>query len=167
MGFRSAPTVDLVLLSHGDLPHSGLYAYAHAHWGLTAPAYTTLPVQAMARIAATEDVEGIRDEQQVEDPSPSSSQFAGGEPSASPTGTTSPSPSPTSPSPPPSPPPLQREAAGPIREVRRRHSSDELYLPAPTVQRQDTEVDAASSTMPEIGFHTKTLSMEETIPDSE
>ncbi|KAI0637983.1 beta-lactamase-like protein [Trametes polyzona] len=62
-----APSVDLVLLSHGDLSHSGLYPYAHAHWGLTAPAYTTLPVQAMARIAATEDVEGIRDEQPVED----------------------------------------------------------------------------------------------------
>ncbi|KAH9844105.1 beta-lactamase-like protein [Rhodofomes roseus] len=60
-----APSVDLVLLSHGDLQHSGLYAYAYAHWGLTAPAYTTLPVQATARIAATEDVEGIRDEQQI------------------------------------------------------------------------------------------------------
>ncbi|KZT72539.1 cleavage and polyadenylation specificity factor subunit [Daedalea quercina L-15889] len=62
-----APTVDLVLLSHGDLQHSGLYPYAYAHWGLTAPAYTTLPVQAMARIAATEDVEGIRDEQEFGD----------------------------------------------------------------------------------------------------
>lgn len=62
---RYAPTIDLVLLSHGDLQHSGLYCYAYAHWGLTAPAYTTLPVQAMARIAATEDVEGIRDEQEI------------------------------------------------------------------------------------------------------
>ncbi|PCH41479.1 cleavage and polyadenylation specificity factor subunit [Wolfiporia cocos MD-104 SS10] len=62
-----APTVDLVLLSHGDLAHSGLYSYAYAHWGLKAPAYTTLPVQAMARIAATEDVEGIRDEQDLGD----------------------------------------------------------------------------------------------------
>ncbi|KAH9938343.1 cleavage and polyadenylation specificity factor subunit [Fomitopsis serialis] len=62
-----APSVDLVLLSHGDLQHSGLYPYAFAQWGLTAPAYTTLPVQAMARIAATEDVEGIRDEQQIGD----------------------------------------------------------------------------------------------------
>ncbi|KZT13019.1 uncharacterized protein LAESUDRAFT_719328 [Laetiporus sulphureus 93-53] len=62
-----APTIDLVLLSHGDLAHSGLYPYAYAHWNLTAPAYTTLPVQAMARIAATEDVEGIRDEQEVVD----------------------------------------------------------------------------------------------------
>ncbi|THG98212.1 hypothetical protein EW026_g3930 [Hermanssonia centrifuga] len=64
---QHAPAVDLVLLSHGDLAHSGLYPYAYAHWGLTAPAYTTLPVQAMARIAAIEDVEGIRDEQDVGD----------------------------------------------------------------------------------------------------
>ena len=46
-------------MSHGDLQHTGLYAYAYSRWGLTAPAYTTLPVQAMARIAATEDVEGV------------------------------------------------------------------------------------------------------------
>ncbi|KAH7887585.1 beta-lactamase-like protein [Phlebopus sp. FC_14] len=63
-----APTVDLVLLSHGDLAHSGLYAYAYAHWGLKAPAYSTIPVQAMARIATLEDVEGIRDEQDVDNP---------------------------------------------------------------------------------------------------
>ncbi|KAI9001367.1 beta-lactamase-like protein [Trametes punicea] len=69
-----APSVDLVLLSHGDLPHSGLYPYAYAHWGLTAPAYTTLPVQAMARISATEDVEGIRDELPVEDAAENSQQ---------------------------------------------------------------------------------------------
>ncbi|TCD70444.1 hypothetical protein EIP91_003525 [Steccherinum ochraceum] len=62
---EAAPNIDLVLLSHGDLAHSGLYAYAYSHWNLRAPAYTTLPVQAMARIAATEDVEGIRDEEQV------------------------------------------------------------------------------------------------------
>ncbi|KAI0682693.1 beta-lactamase-like protein [Cytidiella melzeri] len=36
-----------------------LYAYAYSNWGLTAHAYTTLPVQAMARVAATEDVEGV------------------------------------------------------------------------------------------------------------
>lgn len=59
-----------MLLSHGDLSHAGLYPYAYAHWGLTAPAYTTLPVQAMARVAVTEDVEGIRDEQDVEDNTP-------------------------------------------------------------------------------------------------
>lgn len=62
---RIAPSVDLVLLSHGDLAHSGLYPYAHSRWGLNAPAYSTLPVQAMARIAATEEVEGIRDEEDV------------------------------------------------------------------------------------------------------
>ncbi|KAF9268160.1 hypothetical protein L218DRAFT_918519 [Marasmius fiardii PR-910] len=62
-----APTVDLVLMSHGDLAHSGLYAYACARWGLKAPAYTTLPVQAMSRIAAMEEVETIRDEQDVGD----------------------------------------------------------------------------------------------------
>lgn len=66
LGYRAAPSIDLVLISHGDLAHSGLYAYAYSHWGLTAPAYTTLPVQAMARVAATEDVEGIRDEEAVD-----------------------------------------------------------------------------------------------------
>ncbi|KAI0650230.1 beta-lactamase-like protein [Trametes meyenii] len=99
-----APSVDLVLISHGDLSHSGLYAYAHAHWGLSAPAYTTLPVQAMARIAATEDVEGIRDEQLVNDGS-SSSQSLDLEGSASPSSpTASPRPDPAlaSATPPPS-----------------------------------------------------------------
>ncbi|KAL0067619.1 hypothetical protein AAF712_005334 [Marasmius tenuissimus] len=62
-----SPTVDLVLMSHGDLAHSGLYAYAYSRWGLKAPAYTTLPVQAMARIASMEEVETIRDEQDVGD----------------------------------------------------------------------------------------------------
>ncbi|KAJ3538582.1 hypothetical protein NM688_g6496 [Phlebia brevispora] len=66
---QHAPTIDLVLLSHGDLAHSGLYPYAYSRWGLTAPAYTTLPVQAMARIAATEDVEGIRDEEDLSEES--------------------------------------------------------------------------------------------------
>ncbi|KAN0128544.1 Beta-lactamase-like protein [Lactarius tabidus] len=60
-----APSIDLVLLSHGDLAHTGLYPYAHSRWGLKAPAYSTLPVQAMARIAATEEAEGIRDEEDV------------------------------------------------------------------------------------------------------
>ncbi|KAK7054222.1 cleavage and polyadenylation specificity factor subunit 2 [Favolaschia claudopus] len=58
-----APTVDLVLLSHGDLAHCGLYAYAYSRWNLKAPTYTSLPVQAMGRIATTEDIEGIRDEE--------------------------------------------------------------------------------------------------------
>lgn len=62
-----APSVDLVLISHGDLLHCGLYAYAYARWNLKAPTYTSLPVQAMGRIAVTEDVEGIRDEQDVGD----------------------------------------------------------------------------------------------------
>ncbi|KAL5488069.1 hypothetical protein ACEPAI_6177 [Sanghuangporus weigelae] len=60
------PTVDLVLISHGDLQHAGLYAYAYAHWGLRAPTYTTLPVQATARIAAVEETESIRSEEDVE-----------------------------------------------------------------------------------------------------
>ena len=64
---RCASTVDLVLLSHGDLAHAGLYAYAYARWGLKAPAYTTIPVQAMARIVTLEDIEGTRDEQDVPD----------------------------------------------------------------------------------------------------
>ena len=69
---RCAPTIDLVLLSHGDLAHCGLYPWAYSRWGLKAPAYTTLPVQAMGRIAVTEDVEGIRDEEEVIDEPPES-----------------------------------------------------------------------------------------------
>ncbi|KIM46373.1 hypothetical protein M413DRAFT_17042 [Hebeloma cylindrosporum] len=61
---KLAPTIDLVLLSHGDLAHSGLYPWAYSRWGLKAPAYSTLPVQAMGRIAVTEDVEGHRDEEE-------------------------------------------------------------------------------------------------------
>jgi cleavage and polyadenylation specificity factor subunit 2 len=64
---RCAPTVDLVLLSHGDLAHCGLYAYAYSRWNLKAPTYTSLPVQAMGRIATTEDIEGIRDEEDIGD----------------------------------------------------------------------------------------------------
>ena len=66
MALRIAPKIDLVLLSHGDLAHSGLYPYAYSRWGLKAPAYSTLPVQAMARIAASEEVDGLRDEQDVD-----------------------------------------------------------------------------------------------------
>ncbi|KAJ7094593.1 beta-lactamase-like protein [Mycena belliarum] len=62
-----APSVDLVLLSHGDLAHCGLYAYAYSRWNLKAPTYTSLPVQAMGRIATTEDIEGIRDEEDIGD----------------------------------------------------------------------------------------------------
>jgi cleavage and polyadenylation specificity factor subunit 2 len=68
-----APTVDLVLISHGDLAHSGLYAYAYTHWNLHAPAYTTLPVQAMARIATMEDIEGLRSEEDFSRPSTAAS----------------------------------------------------------------------------------------------
>lgn len=64
-----APSIDLVLLSHGDLAHTGLYAYAYSHWGLTATTYTTLPVQAMARIATLEEVTDLRSEEDV-DPKP-------------------------------------------------------------------------------------------------
>jgi cleavage and polyadenylation specificity factor subunit 2 len=63
--YRIAPSVDLVLLSHGDPAHSGLYPYAYSRWGLKAPTYSTLAVQAMARIAATEEAEGIRDEEHL------------------------------------------------------------------------------------------------------
>nr|GAT58188.1 predicted protein [Mycena chlorophos] len=62
-----SPTIDLVLLSHGDLAHCGLYAYAYSRWNLKAPAYTSLPVQAMGRIATMEDIEAIRDQEDVAD----------------------------------------------------------------------------------------------------
>ncbi|KAF8312281.1 hypothetical protein DL93DRAFT_2126087 [Clavulina sp. PMI_390] len=61
-----APSIDLVLFSHGDLPHLGLYAYAHARWGLTAPVYASLPVQALGRIAVNEEAENIRASQDVD-----------------------------------------------------------------------------------------------------
>lgn len=64
---RIAPTIDLVLLSHGDLAHAGLFPYAFCRWDLRAPCYSTIPVQATARIAVTEDVEGLRDEQEMDD----------------------------------------------------------------------------------------------------
>ncbi|RDB22774.1 Cleavage and polyadenylation specificity factor subunit 2 [Hypsizygus marmoreus] len=85
-----APTIDLVLLSHGDLAHTGLYPYAYSRWGLKAPAYTTLPVQAMGRIAVSEDVEGVREEEDVGDVEESKPQ----DPSAMDMGDESPSPSP-------------------------------------------------------------------------
>ena len=58
--------MDLVLFSHGDLSHIGLYAYAHARWGLHAPAYAALPVQALGKLAVSEEAESIRSEQDVE-----------------------------------------------------------------------------------------------------
>ncbi|KAI0684632.1 hypothetical protein BC835DRAFT_1462711 [Cytidiella melzeri] len=70
---ENAPSIALVLLSHGDLAHSGLYVYAYSNWDLTASAYTTLRVQAMARVAATEDVDGVREQEAVDKDPPSSS----------------------------------------------------------------------------------------------
>ncbi|KAF9028442.1 hypothetical protein BDZ89DRAFT_1066090 [Hymenopellis radicata] len=52
-----APTIDLVLLSHGDLCHSGLYPYAYSRWGS----------RLRPRIAAMEDVDGRRDEEDIGD----------------------------------------------------------------------------------------------------
>ncbi len=60
-----APSLDLGLLSHRDLPHPGLCLYAYSRWGLKTPAYSTLPVQPMARIAAIEEADGTRDEKDV------------------------------------------------------------------------------------------------------
>lgn len=62
-----AQTVDLVLLSHGDTAHVGLFPYAHARHGLRAPAYASLPVQAMGRIAVLDNIESIRLEEAVEE----------------------------------------------------------------------------------------------------
>jgi Metallo-beta-lactamase superfamily domain len=60
-----APSLDLGLLSHRVLPHPGLCLYAYSRSGLKTPAYSTLPVQTMARIAATEEADDIRDEEDV------------------------------------------------------------------------------------------------------
>ncbi|KAH7107776.1 beta-lactamase-like protein [Auriculariales sp. MPI-PUGE-AT-0066] len=62
-----ARDVDLVLLSHGDLQHCGLFPYAFAHWDLRAPAYATYPVQATGRVAVTEEVDTLRSEQALSD----------------------------------------------------------------------------------------------------
>jgi len=58
-----ARDVDLVLLSHADLRHCGLFPYAFTHWNLRAPVYGTYPVQALGRIAVLEEVQTLRDEQ--------------------------------------------------------------------------------------------------------
>ena len=60
-----SPSLDLGLLSHRDLPHPGLCLYAHSRSGLKTLAYSTLPVETMARIAATEEADDIRDEEDV------------------------------------------------------------------------------------------------------
>ncbi|KAG9118397.1 hypothetical protein FRC07_007107, partial [Ceratobasidium sp. 392] len=62
-----AQTVDLVLLSHGDIAHVGLFPYAHARHGLRAPAYASLPVQAMGRTAVLDNIESVRAEEAVEE----------------------------------------------------------------------------------------------------
>lgn len=61
-----AYTVDLVLISHGDLAHAGLIPYAYSHWNLRAPSYCTLPVQAMARMAVLDQIESLRSEEDVD-----------------------------------------------------------------------------------------------------
>jgi hypothetical protein len=60
--YRIAPSIDLVLFSHEDLPHPGFYPYAYPRWSLK---YSTPPVQTMARITATEGADGIYDEDGV------------------------------------------------------------------------------------------------------
>ncbi|CAE6531277.1 unnamed protein product [Rhizoctonia solani] len=72
-----APTVDLVLLSHADIAHVGLFPYAHAKYGLRAPAYASLPVQDMGRMAVLDNIESIRSEEPVEDPTSSDPALAG------------------------------------------------------------------------------------------
>lgn len=63
-----APTIDLVLLCHSNMAHLGLYAYAKAKFGLTAPCYTTLPVATMGRLTVLESIQSIRAENDL-DPS--------------------------------------------------------------------------------------------------
>ncbi|PKI82866.1 hypothetical protein MVES1_003682 [Malassezia vespertilionis] len=53
---RIAPSIDIVLLTHAEISHLGLYAYARAKLGLQCPAFATLPVQTMGRLATTEAV---------------------------------------------------------------------------------------------------------------
>ncbi|KAJ1309040.1 hypothetical protein OPQ81_004721 [Rhizoctonia solani] len=72
-----APTIDLVLLSHADIAHVGLFPYAHAKYGLRAPAYASLPVQAMGRMAVLDNIESIRSEEPVEDSNNSDPALAG------------------------------------------------------------------------------------------
>lgn len=51
---KLASSVDLVLFSHSDAAHTGLYPHARDNWGLNAPAYATLPVQSLAKVAQEE-----------------------------------------------------------------------------------------------------------------
>ncbi|KAG8856775.1 hypothetical protein FRB96_006278 [Tulasnella sp. 330] len=70
---KEAPSIDLVLFSHGNTSHLGLYPYAYAHWNLQAPAYASIPVQATGRMSVTEDADTIRSEQDVSIPKPETS----------------------------------------------------------------------------------------------
>ncbi|KAI7888717.1 beta-lactamase-like protein [Mucor mucedo] len=47
---KIAKQVDVVLLSHSDLPHLGAYPYARSHLGMTCPVYSTIPIVNMGRI---------------------------------------------------------------------------------------------------------------------
>lgn len=60
--------MDLVLLSHGDLSHLGLFAYAHSRWNLSAPAYASIPVQAMGRMAVVAEMQDVLDEENLPSP---------------------------------------------------------------------------------------------------
>ncbi|KAG9018843.1 hypothetical protein FRB90_009130 [Tulasnella sp. 427] len=71
---QHAPNVDLVLFSHGDTAHLGLYPYAHAKWKLAAPAYASIPVQAMGRMAVTEELKDLAMEEQVLPPTEGSAE---------------------------------------------------------------------------------------------
>lgn len=47
---RIAKQIDVVLISHSDLPHLGAYAYARGHLGLQCPVYSTVPVVNMGKM---------------------------------------------------------------------------------------------------------------------
>lgn len=54
-----------MLISHASTKHSGLYAYAYTHYGLTCPAYCSLPVKELARLTTLEDIIGWRSEREI------------------------------------------------------------------------------------------------------
>ncbi|KAI7899636.1 beta-lactamase-like protein [Cokeromyces recurvatus] len=47
---KVAKHIDVVLLSHSDLPHLGAYPYARSHLGMTCPVYSTIPVVNMGKM---------------------------------------------------------------------------------------------------------------------
>ncbi|KAJ3210177.1 cleavage and polyadenylation specificity factor subunit 2 [Entophlyctis luteolus] len=55
-----AKHIDAVLLTHADIAHLGAYAYAHAKLGLTCPAYATIPVHELGRLAVREALHARR-----------------------------------------------------------------------------------------------------------